>query len=154
MICHGTGLIRVRAYATTPQLFLLPLAGCVPTPSYYPNYCITFMQSECFRTCTESGGGLNCNFSRSVAVDPVSQLLSLSRICTGQLLALKMSATDTQHSRYANTNANARLRSASGWGSDGAREQYTPVGQRIGSVLVLSGPKVRSFIVLHLVEDG
>ena len=50
-----------------------------------------------------------------------------------------MSSSDSRQTRYANTNANARR--PGNWGSDPARE-YRPIGQRYGSVLVLSGPKV------------
>lgn len=50
-----------------------------------------------------------------------------------------MSSSDSRQTRFANTNANARR--PGNWGSDPARE-YRPIGQRYGSVLVLSGPKV------------
>lgn len=51
-----------------------------------------------------------------------------------------MSASDSKQSRYANTNANARL-NPQGWASE--RDYRPPGAQRYGSVLVLSGPKVR-----------
>jgi hypothetical protein len=51
-----------------------------------------------------------------------------------------MSTNDTR--RYANTNANARLRPGPSWASDGARDFNQPSATRLGSSLVLSGPKV------------
>lgn len=73
------------------------------------------------------------------AHQPASLLLG-DITCLGQSLALKMSSSDSRQTRFANTNANARR--PGNWGSDPARE-YRPIGQRYGSVLVLSGPKVR-----------
>ena len=59
-----------------------------------------------------------------------------------------MSESDSRQ-RYANKNANQSRPSRPNWGSE-ARD-FRPVGQRYGSVLVLSGPKVR---VYGVVMDG